>query len=139
MIFLTAEDTKTALRDSYLDELSDSDQDVIDKAEASAISTMKSHLRQRYDVDRAFSSEAYDDKALVQLYTTYIFIYRLASRIAPSKVSDTIRDNHAEAVAWLEMVSELKAHPKLPAYPTSQKTTNSVFYASPNTKKEHYY
>lgn len=139
MIFLTEEDIRVSLRDSFFDEITDEDTTVIDNAEASAISKMKSMLRQRYDVGQIFSGRNYEDAPLIVEYCTAIFLHRLAARINPRKIPDNIKDAYMEALAWLEKVVNLEANPSLPELSATLPDAGDVLYYSPNTKIDHDY
>lgn len=139
MVFLTDNDINVSLRDSFYDEITNQDTDIIDLAEASAISKMKSMLRQRYDVDQVFGARNYEDAPLIVEYCTAIFLHRLAARINPRKIPDNIKDAYMEALAWLEKVVNLEANPSLPEIAEGEPDAGDVLYYSPNTEIDHDY
>lgn len=139
MTFLTEEDIRVALRDSFYNEITDEDTDVIDIAEASAISKMKSMLRQRYDVTTVFSGRNYEDAPLIVEYCTAIFLHRLAARINPRKIPDNIKDAYMEALSWLEKVVNLEANPSLPEISNGTADSSDVLYYAPIEPRDHQY
>lgn len=139
MNFLTTDDIRVSLRDSFFNEITDEDTDVIDNAEASAISKMKSMLRQRYDVDQVFNGRNYEDAPLIVEYCTAIFLHRLAARINPRKIPDNIKDAYMEALDWLEKVTNLEANPSLPEIAEGEPDSGDVLYYSPNDALDHNY
>lgn len=139
LVFLTDDDILTSIRDIFFDHLTDEDQTVIDKAEASAISKMKSKLSGRFDVDTIFTATGDDRDALILEYCVAIFLYRLHGRINPRKVPSKVKEQYDEAMAWLKGVMLGEENPVLPILPDDALGSNSARYGGSQTAKDNFY
>lgn len=116
--FITTTDLETNIRPQFLTAITDDNQDIQDKAEASAISKMGSYLRTRFDTDAIFSTGEdaveYQDRELIMEMVCHLFLYRLYRRINPRNVPDDVRTDYDECITWLEGVANNNIHPQLP-------------------------
>lgn len=139
LVFLTDNDILTSIREVFLDHMTDEDQNIIDKAEASAISKMKSKLSGRFDVDAIFTATDEDRDPLILEYCVAIFLYRLHGRINPRKVPSKVKEQYDEAMEWLKGVMMGKENPALPILPDDELGSNSARYGGSQIPKDNFY
>jgi phage gp36-like protein len=112
--FLTRADLETRLFDVYIDESVQEDLEALDKIEAQSIATIKSKLRNTYDVNVIFSDQDYEGKDLIVSALTSIVTYRAIRRNAARKVPTDAADDYKEAMKWLDDVRDGNENPGLP-------------------------
>lgn len=139
LTFLTDDDIRTNIRNIFFDSITDTDQEVIDKAESSAIAKMKSKLAGRYDVEAIFTATLGSRDELILEYCLAIFLYRLHCRINPRKVPESIKEHYKEAVKWLDNVMNGKENPVLPVLPNDELGVGDVRWGGTQTAKDNFY
>ncbi len=132
MIFIFDTDIKKQCTAADLDVLAQSDEDVKDNAEASAISFFRGYLK-RYAVDTIFA--ILDDvpepetrnPSLVMFLIDY-FLYILYSAQPDRLIPDIRVKRYEDAVKWLEGIQKGNVSPDLPTLDIDGETdVNSAF------------
>lgn len=114
--FIEKDDYANCIKDNLLDDLTEIDDDKINKCEEEAIEYMASFLSSRYDVEAIFDSTGDERHSLVLKYAKDITIFYLHSLTDASKVPSFRAKNFEHAKEWLQNVSEMKVNPRnLPA------------------------
>ena len=132
--FLTEDDLKTQLFETYIDDSVQEDLDALDKIELQQISFMKSKLRSRFDVAVIFSDADYEDKPVIKQVLTSLVNYFVVKRNAPRKIPSDFKDNYNWAIKWLDAVRDAVESPELPEKEVVRKTVlwgnnkNDEFY-----------
>lgn len=119
--FLTEDDLKTQLFETYLDDSVQEDMEALYKIEQQQISIMKSKLRSRYDVAVVFSATNYEDKPVIKQVLTSLVNYFVVKRNAPRKTPSDFKDNYNWAMKWLNDVRDGVEGPDLPLKETVRK------------------
>lgn len=139
LVFLDDNDILTDIRDVFYDHITDADQTIIDKAEASAIAKMKSKLAERFDVAAIFTAVGDDRDPLILEYCVAIFLRRLHGRINPRKVPSKVKEQYDEAMKWLEGVMNGKENPELPIVPEENLPDGGARWGGSQTAKDNFY
>lgn len=105
MIYLDKDDLITDAFERFIDESSQDNETVLDKAELRAIKFVKTLIGTRYDVDLIFNEdEPIINELLVQILSR-IVIYRIVRRNAARKVPTDYKEDYDEAVKWLQEIA----------------------------------
>lgn len=137
--FLTSDDIRVSLREIFMQELTDDDQLIAQKAEEQAVAKARSYLRGRYDVDALFAATGDDRNALLIEHVTVLFVWRLYWRINPRKISDHVKESYQETLDWLEGVATGKFNPDFPTAPPEETPTNDPLFGGSDPLKGHYF
>lgn len=132
--FLTEDDLKTQLFETYIDDSVQEDLQALDNIELQQIAFMKSKLRGRFDVAVMFSVADYEDKPIIKQVLTSLVNYFVVKRNAPRKIPSDFKDNYNWAIKWLDSVRDAIESPELPAKEVERKTVQWG-----NNKNEDYY
>jgi len=132
--FLTEDDLKTQLFETYIDDSVQEDLLALDNIELQQIAFMKSKLRGRFDVTVIFSNADYEDKPVIKQVLTSLVNYYVVKRNAPRKIPSDFKDNYNWAIKWLDSVRDAVESPELPAKEVERKTVQWG-----NNKNEEYY
>lgn len=132
--FLTEDDLKTQLFETYIDDSVQEDLHALDNIELQQIAFMKSKLRGRFDVAVMFSVADYEDKPIIKQVLTSLVNYFVVKRNAPRKIPSDFKDNYNWAIKWLDNVRDAIESPELPAKEVERKTVQWG-----NNKNEDYY
>jgi hypothetical protein len=132
--FLTEDDLKTQLFETYIDDSVQEDLQALDNIELQQIAFMKSKLRGRFDVAVMFSVADYEDKPIIKQVLTSLVNYFVVKRNAPRKIPSDFKDNYNWAIKWLDNVRDAIESPELPAKEVERKTVQWG-----NNKNEDYY
>jgi phage gp36-like protein len=114
MAFIEKEDYEGVIKENILDDITEFNDNVLDKAEARAIAKMKGYLSNRYDVNAIFSATGTNRDDVVLMHAIDITLYYLHKSINPRKVPQNRSDSYKEAIEWLQGVNELEINPNLP-------------------------
>lgn len=112
--FLTEDDLKTQLFETYIDDSVQEDLEALDKIEGQQIAFMKSKLRSRFDTAVVFSATDYEDKPIIKQVLTSLVNYYVVKRNAPRKIPTDFKDNYNWAIKWLDSVRDGIESPELP-------------------------
>jgi phage gp36-like protein len=132
MIFIFDEDIKKQCTVADLDVLAQSDEDVKDSAEKSAISFFRGYLK-RYDVDTIFTElselpEPDTRNASLVMFLIDYFLYILYSAQPDRLIPDIRVKRYEDAVHWLEGIQKGNVSPDLPTVDSEDETDiNSTF------------
>lgn len=114
MQFLTNEDLETRLFEDFIDDSVQEDLDALDNIEKHGIATIKSKLRQRYDVAVMFTDAEYEGRDLIVNALSAIVTYRMIRRNAARKVPDDFARDYTEQMTWLNSVRDGIEEPGFP-------------------------
>ena len=135
--FILITDYGDAIKDNILDDIVETDTDLIDKAENKAIALMKGYLNARYDVDAIFSQTGDDRNPVILMYAVDIALYLLHRRISWRDVPAWRKDRYAEAKEWLTKVNAQEINdPTLPKV-TGDITRDFIRYGSNRKRNNH--
>jgi hypothetical protein len=116
MAFIDKTDYGTAIKTNILDDITETDNNLLDIAESQAISFMKGYLNNRYDVVEIFNKTGANRHPVILKFAIDIAIYYLHNRINPRKTPKNRVKAYSDAKEWLEAVCELMINPPdLPA------------------------
>lgn len=132
--FLTEDDLKTQLFETYIDDSVQEDLQALDNIELQQIAFMKSKLRGRFDVAVMFSAAQYEDKPIIKQVLTALVNYFVVKRNAARKIPTDFKDNYNWAIKWLDNVRDAIESPELPAKEVERKTVQWG-----NNKNDEYY
>lgn len=132
--FLTEDDLKTQLFETYIDDSVQEDLEALDNIELQQIAFMKSKLRSRYDTVVTFSAANYEDKPIIKQVLTSLVNYFVVKRNAPRKIPTDFKDNYTWAKKWLDDVRDGIESPELP---TNEVVRKAVLWG--NSKNEDLY
>jgi phage gp36-like protein len=105
MLFLTNTDVLKLITQDILDQITDGDNSLLDVAESSAITRMKSYLNSRYDVAAIFSATGTSRNALILEMLTDLVIYTIHARVTPHSVPEERARRYDDVIRWLKEVS----------------------------------
>lgn len=118
--FLQFEDLETRVFEDYLDESQQEDIRATQEIEKQAISTVKSKLRKRFDVEIIFTDAPYPGRDLIIWAVSGIVSYRLIKRNAARKVPTDLKDDYKEVMDWLNAVRDGMENPDFPLLPEAE-------------------
>lgn len=112
MAFLAKTDFKFSIDLSVLDNLTGSDDTIIDELSAEAVTEMKSFLNSRYDVTVIFNAIGTARDKTIVMYCKDIALYHIHS-LYNLRVIPAIRLNrYNHALQWMQDVCEQKINPE---------------------------
>lgn len=140
MIYLEKDDLITDAFERFIDESSEDNETILNKAESRAIGMVKTLIGSRYDVDLIFNeTEPVRNELLVQILSR-IVIYRVIRRNAARKVPTDYKEDYDEALKWLQDIAIGKTPLDGLPVPTDESgnptNSNSMFG---NNKNPNYY
>lgn len=129
--FITKDDYDVSIKDYVLDRVTNFDDDLLNKAENSAIKEVKSYLNARYDTEAIFSATGEDrDDKVVQVVID-IALYELHKRINPRKIPIHRKDSYDIALNWLEEVNAGRVNPPDSPKPEDKSKDYILFNSNP--------
>lgn len=134
MAFIEKADFDAAIRDNILDDITEADDTLIDKAIAESISYMKGYLNNRYDVVEIFNKTGSLRDETILNHGINIALYNLHRLINPRKMPAFRGELRNDAKEWLMDVNKgIINPPTLPVPTTGEK--DYILYAS-NPKRD---
>jgi hypothetical protein len=149
MIFLEKNDLVTHSYERYIDQSSKDHLDSLEKLELQNISTIKSKLSSRYNVELIFNTADYQGLGyeedhlgrhpLIVKVLSFLLLGDLFGRNKARKIPSDIRENYKWAKEWLQLVRERKENPtNLPIkLGADDKPLRSAIWGN-NSNKNHY-
>lgn len=128
--FLIHEDFLQLIKADQLEVVISREPAILKRAILAAIAEMESYLRARYDVTTIFATQGEERNTLLLTYGVDIALYHLHARINPKNISQIRYDRYKEAKLWLEMVSEGRLSPNLPAAETGGEVSVGMNWGS---------
>ena len=134
MAFIEKADFDAAIRDNILDDITEADDTLIDKAIAESISYMKGYLNNRYDVVEIFNKTGNLRDETILNHGINIALYNLHRLINPRKMPAFRGELRNDAKEWLMDVNKgIINPPTLPVPVDGEK--DYILYGS-NTKRD---
>lgn len=116
MAFLTLDDYRSVCDPYEFKQITAADDAVRSAAEAAALEQIASYLRSRYDVARAFRSEASDRNPMLVQCAVNISLWLMVHRLPQNMGHERRECLYNDAVKWLRDVQASKASADLPLY-----------------------
>lgn len=137
MPFIEKADFDAAIRDNILDDITEADDTLIDKAIAESISYMKGYLNNRYDVVEIFNKTGNLRDETILNHGINIALYNLHRLINPRKMPAFRGELRSDAKEWLMDVNKgIINPPTLPVPVTGEK--DYILFGS-NEKRDNQY
>lgn len=114
MAFITAEDYKTAIKDTNLSRMIETDESVRQDAEATAIATIRDSLFSRYNTEAIFGATGDERAKQVVRWVIVLSLYYLYERLPQSMMPDRIKNNYDQVLGWLVDIEDGKKTVDLP-------------------------
>ena len=122
MAFITKSDIEGSIRDYLLDQMTEFNDNHLDRAISYAVDFAKGYLNARYDVAEIFSKTGNDRSLLVLMKCIDVAIWNLHSLINPRKIPEFRQKKYDEAKEWFSMVQAGEINqPDLPVPATDEK------------------
>lgn len=135
--FIVKSDYGTAIRDSVLDSVTETNDDQLDTAEKRAIQLCKDYLAVRFDNDAIFSAEGDNRNEQVVGVVVDIALYYLHRRLNPRKIPSLRKEAFDQALEWLEMVKNGELLPELPIPSNEEDQKELISYGSNPRRTNH--
>ena len=132
MIFLTLDDFKATTRTEDLNRLTDNDSTVLDAAELSAITTIKTEMKARFDIDADILQTGTNRSQQLIDWVLDLTIYRIHYRINPRNVSESVQERFDLAVEQMRNVVRNKGN-AVGLTPQTDEDGENIKYTSINT------
>lgn len=139
MAWLTDEDYRVVIGEDALKLVQQSDANIRDNAEASAIEEVSGYLRSRYDVQKVFSATGNERNKVIVMRTADIALYHMTCSRPGRQGLEIRKERYESAIKWLEQVQAGKVMPELPLMigPNGEEDIlNPIRYGS--ERKNHY-
>lgn len=136
MAFIEVEDYETAINENVLDAITETDDELVNKASRAAIELMKGYLNSRYDVVSIFNETGDNRNPVVLMYGIDIALYNLHSRINPRKIPAFRAERYKTAKEWFMDVSEGIINP--PDLPVPESGDKDYFHFGSNPRRENH-
>ncbi len=121
MRFITRNDLLVAIREQHLDQLADDETgQLIDQAEAQAISCIEDHLIQRYDLGSAFEQSEEGRSATLVRWIVLITVYLIYERADEGQRPEWLEGAYKMTMQQLGLIQEGKRSVNLPLLVDSQ-------------------
>lgn len=135
-MFVEKDDLLTVILEDELDEITRSEDTLIDQAIAIGISEARGYLFDEFDVDDIFSKTGDERNAMLLNCCIDIAIYVLVSRCQAGMDLTDRTERYNRAKSWLKMVQKTEIYADLKRKsPTEQ---NHITYGS-NSKRSNYF
>lgn len=99
--FILKTDYDANIRQNRLDQLTEYEDTLLDKAEARAIALVKSYLKSRFDIATIFSKTGNNRDSALLGFTIDISVYYLWRLANARKVPDYAKEAYEQAIDWL--------------------------------------
>ena len=125
-MFITPDEMNTVVYQYQLEEITESDPDIVQLAIDAAVEEMKSYLnptgqtrwrdgRPRYDIGAIFGAAGADRNAIVLELCKSIALYYVCRLANVDMIQERIKDRYDRAIDWLEKVSGVGKYSDGPA------------------------
>lgn len=132
--FILKTDYADSIKETLLDDITETNDDLLDSAEKKAIAFMKGYLNARYDCDAIFSATGDDRDPVILMRAVDISLYYLHRLTNWRNVPRFRQEAYQEAKEWLEKVNKLEINPVgLPK--VADDTTRQPLQWGSNTKR----
>ncbi len=115
-MFLKTEDYSVVCSDASLDIITQSSDDIRQKAERTAMEEVAGYVRSRYDIDEAYQEEGDKRNPLLVQLTVSIALYYLGMWLPHFMASDSREVLYENAIARLKDIQKGAFTPDLPQY-----------------------
>lgn len=112
MDFLVKTDFKTIIEETYLDDVIDNDDTILDAAEKLAIEKVAMELDGRYDMDAILAHTGTDRNALMIEYIARITVFHVYSRINPLAIPENIGEMTKDTMLQLLRINRQEVTPR---------------------------
>ena len=136
MPFLTKEELSSAFPATFIDALSDADEEVVDTLIRENVSLMKEYL-QGYDTEAAFAAQGEARNDTLLHYLKALVVYDLCARYTRQSLNETIALGREEAMRWLERVAQGQLAVNLPAIDRDQDGKDDPPYPMGSQQRYH--
>lgn len=109
--FIDKNDYDVSINSNVLDQITQFDDQKLDRAEATAISKVKGYLATRYDTTVIFAATGSARHPMVLDCCVKICLFEIHMLINPRKVPEYRKESYERAIGWLELVMEGKVEP----------------------------
>lgn len=138
MAFISKDDIIKSLHLEYLDEITRSDDTIVEVNINAAEAEMKGYLSGIYDTDYIFSRTGSDRNALLVEFNVDIAIYNLVDIDRPGIDMEDRYRRYKRAIDWLKAVMEGKINADLPKLEEDEEKQQGVIYGSRQKRGNHY-
>jgi phage gp36-like protein len=138
-MFLTLKELKTAIYAYQLDQITNTDDDIVNVAIDAAVSEMKAYLRIRYDVEKIFGAAGSDRNALVMELCKNIAVWYVARLCNVDMIYSHVKERYDRAIDWLKQTALGTIAPDLPLRETVAGQPQTRFRFSSHPKFNHMY
>lgn len=137
MPFLTIEEIKTHLYGEVVEEITRTDDSIVQDAVNAAIEEALGYLT-AYDTEAVFNATGTDRNSVLLLYTKDIAVWHFINLSNTAVEMELRLKRYEKAVKWLEGVQSGKINPKLPLPPPPEGDNNFIKWGS-IPKRGNYY
>lgn len=137
MIFLELEDFESHIGEGILQQIIDSDETLLDKAEKKAIGIIKDLLSGMYDLDHEFDQVEDNRHQTLLLWTLVIAAYQLYRRIPDTEVPERIIKEHDDVMKTLEGIGRGKLPTTLKPIESESGVVKRVFRMGSSKPRGH--
>jgi phage gp36-like protein len=137
MAYLTASEITNVIYQYQLDQITDSDSQIVVQSIAAAIEEVKSYLSQRYSTADIFSQTGDDRNALILENTKVITVWNIIRLSNVEVLYNVWRERYDRVIDWLKQVAEEKINPELPLKLNADGEQDTRIRAGSNTKFTH--
>lgn len=131
MAFLIKDELKTKSHIEIIDAITRDDDAIVDMIISESISFMKGYLTARFDADAVFNRTGGQRDQVVLKILKAIVIYEIYSSHNPRMMSEVVKANHEQAIAWLKEVRKGNINPDLPTLSVEgENPKSSIIYGS---------
>jgi hypothetical protein len=138
MNFLTPEDFNLKLSTDILDQITESDETILDDAELHATAIIEDAFSATYDLDAEFAKTTTDRHKNLLKWMLNLTIYFIYERVPSQQVPDRVVKNYDDTILEIKGIESGKRNTTL-ALKVDETTgkANTVFRWGSNTKKSH--
>jgi phage gp36-like protein len=137
MAYLTANEITSVMYQYQLNEITDSDSQIVEQAIAAAVEEMKSYLSQRYDTHAIFAQAGAGRNALILENTKVITVWNIIRLSNVDAIYDMWRERYDRVIDWLKRAAAEKINPDLPPKLNADGEEDSRIKAGSNLKFTH--
>ena len=103
--YIAKTDYLSDIRAANLDKLIDDTDSILDSAEDTALSMIRSYLKEKFDLDAEFALSGSNRDHMTMKIVRYLVLHDLFDRVPSRKKPESVSENFEFAVDWLEKVS----------------------------------
>lgn len=115
-MFLTVDDYRVVCSEADLDIITQSSEDIRQRAERVAMDEVAGYVRSRYDIDAAYAAEGCERSSLLVQITVDISLYYLSKWLPQYMGSDVRAELYDLAISRLKDIQKGIFSPDLPQY-----------------------